>query len=246
MGGAERLKGKGAWAAAILCFAAAAFLRFAVIGYGTLALFFAAAGALVLLFRHLPPRGRVLLAALTGAGALALSAALVPVIRTAGGDPGAEAEYLIILGAGVNGSTPSLSMVNRLTAARAYLEAHPGCTAVASGGQGGGEDLSEAEAMYRWLTAHGIDGGRVILEDRAASTLQNLQYSFALIPPEGRDSVAVVSSEYHLYRAKYLAARLGYSVACVPARTTLPALKLNYFLREGLGVMYYTVFPPVG
>ena len=165
-------------------------------------------------------------------------------VRAAKGAPEAEADYLIVLGAGVNGTVPSLSMLNRLTAARAYLEAHPGCVAVVSGGQGPGEEISEAEAMSRWLRANGVDGNRLLLEDRATTTLENLAFSFALIPPEGRDRVAVVSSEYHLYRAEYLARCLGYTVAGVPARTTLPALRANYYIREALGVVYYTLFPP--
>ena len=97
--------------------------------------------------------------------------------------------------------------------------------------------------MYDWLTARGIAPERVMREEKATSTLENLQFSIALIPEAQRASIAVVSSEYHLYRAKLLAKVLGYDVHGVPAETTLPVLKLNYFIREALGVMYYTVFP---
>ena len=222
----------------------AAFLRFALVGYGTLALCFAALGAIILLYRLLSRALlKLALTALLVLGVAVFTAALVPVIRAAGSGPDADADvkYLIVLGAGVNGSTPSLSMTDRLQAALTYLDAHPHCTAIVSGGQGPDEDISEAEAMYRWLTAKGVDGERIVLEDRATDTLENLEYSFALIPDPDA-AVAVVSSEYHLYRAKFLAAALGRTVSGIPAPTSLPVLKLNYFIREALGVVYYHVF----
>ena len=224
-----------------VCFAAAALLRFALRGYETLGLCAAVAGLAVLLYGFLPRRGRqILTVALCLGGALFLSGE-IPVLLAADGDVGTEADYVIVLGAAVHGSEPSLALLDRLRAAKAYLEAHPDCVAVVSGGQGPGESLSEAEAMYRWLTAQGIGPERVIRETRAASTMENLEYSFALLPEAARTGggVAVLSSEYHLCRAKYLAARMGCSVAGIPARTSLPVLKLNYFIREGLGMVYY-------
>ena len=229
--------------AAVVCFAVAAFLNYALIGYETLALTFAGIGVVILLFLIFTKILKIILIVILCVGLLIFGAAEFPVLQAAGGDPDADADYLIVLGAGVNGSTPSLSMVNRLTAALDYLNAHPDCTAVVSGGQGEGEDITEAQAMYDWLTARGIAPERVVREEKATSTLENLQFSIALIPEAQRASIAVVSSEYHLYRAKLLAKVLGYDVLGVPAETTLPVLKLNYFIREALGVMYYTVFP---
>lgn len=231
-------------ALSLACFAIAAFLRFALVGYGMLSLVFAAVGGVILLYLLLSSIFRMMLTVFLCLGILIFVAAEIPVLRAAGGDPDADADYLIVLGAGVNGTTPSLSMVNRLEAAKTYLDAHPGCVAIVSGGQGAGEDITEAQAMYDWLTARGVAPERVVREDRATSTLENLKFSFALIPDAetGEAGVAVVSSEYHLYRAKLLAHLLGYEVAGVPAETSLPVLKLNYYIREALGIVYYHVF----
>lgn len=218
------------------------FFRFALIGYGTLALLLACLAAAFLLYLLLPGKLKIMLTILIVLAALVLITALIPVIRAAGGDGETGADYVIVLGAGVNGESPSLSMVDRLRAAREYLEKHPDTAAILSGGQGAGEDITEAEAMYRWLTERGIEGERLILEEQATSTLENLQNSFALIPDAERCSVAVLSSEYHLYRAEYLAETLGYRVAGIPAETSLPVLKVNYFLREALGLIYYELF----
>ena len=232
------------WIAAGLCFALAAFFRFALIGYSTLAMCFAGLGAVVLLYAYLPRVFRIMLTILLTLGLLLFAVGEVPVLMAAGGTPELDADWLIVLGAGVNGSVPSLSMVNRLSAAKAYLDAHPDCQCVLSGGQGPGEEITEAEAMRRWLTDCGVDPARIVCETRSTNTDENLRFSLELIEDAQNARIAVCSSEYHLYRAQLLARRLGVEVGAVPARTTKPVLKLNYFLREGLGALYYHIIEP--
>lgn len=191
---------------------------------------------------------RVLRGVLTVCVVIGLLAAVVTgyIIGTAArGDAGADCTYLIVLGAGVNGRTPSLSLRERIDAAYAYLTAHPGSFAVVSGGQGGGEDISEAQCMFDTLTARGIDPARIWMEDQATSTEENLRFSLSLI--ESRtgtrpDTVALVSSEYHLYRAERFAAQAGVTALGVPARTSWVTLRINYFLREIAAVWYYSLF----
>ncbi len=228
-------------AAALVCFAAAVFFRFALIGYDVIALCFAGAGVCVLLYAFLPKRFRIMLTILLVLCLLVFAVGEIPVLRAAGGTPDCEADWLIVLGAGVNGTAPSLSMLNRLTAARSYLNAHPGCRAVVSGGQGSGELITEAEAMFRWLTAQGFPAERILLEDCSTSTQENIEYSIALIPDAQNARIAVCSSEYHLYRAQYLARQQGFEIGAVPARTSYPVLRLNYFIREGFGSLYYHI-----
>ena len=67
------------------------------------------------------------------------------------------AKAVIVLGAGVNGTQPSLSLRTRLDAALAYLERWPEVPVVLTGGQGYGERISEAQCMYDYLTARGVD-----------------------------------------------------------------------------------------
>ena len=220
----------------------AGFFRFALVGYGALALLLACLAGVFLLYFLLPGKLKIMLTILVVLAAAVLVTALVPVIRAAGGGGDISVDYVIVLGAGVNGASPSLSMVDRLRSAQEYLETHPSAAAILSGGQGAGEDVTEAEAMYRWLTENGVSGERLILEERATSTLENIEYSFAMIPNAETASVAVLSSEYHLYRAEYLAETLGYHVGGIPAKTSLPVLKVNYFLREALGLIYYELF----
>ena len=161
----------------------------------------------------------------------------VPIIKSAAGDGDFDADYLIVLGAGVNGTAPSLSLRERLTAAEEYLNEHPDTTAVVSGGKGNNEDISEAEVMERWLLEKGIAPSRIIKEDKATSTYENLKYSFELIGTDKK--VAVISSEYHLYRTKLMADDMGLKIGLIPAHTTYPGMRINYFIREAFGVTYY-------
>lgn len=237
--GATTTKRKTLLLAAIF-FLLACFFQFALIGYQTIVLLLLGLTALTLLLGFVPVRWmRRLLVGLTLAGVFVLGVLEVPVIIAAQGDKPNDASYLIVLGAGVNGRTPSLSLTNRLTAAEQWLREHPDSYAILSGGQGPREEISEAEVMYQWLTARGIAAERLYREDRSTSTRENFQYSAALLRQLNGtlpESVAVLSSEYHLYRAKYLARQIGLEPLGVPARTTLPILRLNYFLREGVAV----------
>ena len=70
--------------------------------------------------------------------------------------PRSDLDYIIVLGAHVNGTKLTLALLERVRRALLYLEENPGTKAVLSGGRGDGEQISEAEAMYRYLTEHGI------------------------------------------------------------------------------------------
>ena len=71
-------------------------------------------------------------------------------------------DYIIVLGAHVDGTRMTLALLERARRALLYLEENPGTKAVLSGGKGDGENISEAEAMYCYLTGHGINGDRLI------------------------------------------------------------------------------------
>lgn len=118
------------------------------------------------------------------------------------------------------GERPSRVLSERLCAAYEYLNRNPKAVCVLSGGQGDGEEISEAECMYRYLTGRGIDGARLLLEDRSTTTAENLQYSMELLQQHGIDgSVTIITSEFHEYRANQTAKRLGITSYSTPSRT---------------------------
>ncbi len=167
------------------------------------------------------------------------------IARSARGTENPESDYLVVLGAGVNGTVPSRSLRERLDAAQDYLNAHPDAVAIVSGGQGPCEEISEAQCMYDYLTSHGIDPSRVWMEEAATNTLENLRFSLDIIQEKHGSrpgKIAIVSSEYHLHRAGIFAGWLDLEAELVPARTELFLLRWNYYLREVFAVWYYSLF----
>ena len=103
------------------------------------------------------------------------------VLSGAGGAEDPACAYVVVLGAGVNGTQPLPSLEERLEAALAYLQTYPEAQCVVSGGQGGGENITEALCMYTWLTDRGIPPERIWQEEQASSTQENLRFSLELI-----------------------------------------------------------------
>ncbi|MGV9677931.1 YdcF family protein [Nocardia sp. NPDC003482] len=91
-------------------------------------------------------------------------------------------------------------LVNRLSAAWIQAIAAPWAPIVVTGGnpQNG---VAEGAAMAGWLVAHGIPADRVLVEDRAGSTVQNALYSTRLLRDAGATSAVVVTSPNHIRRA---------------------------------------------
>lgn len=164
------------------------------------------------------------------------------ILTAAGGCPQESCEYLLVLGAGVRGDEPSLILQSRINAAYDYLTAHPQTICIASGGQGSDENLSEALCIYNHLVARGIDPARILLEEKASSTYENFLFALTIIKDRTGKvpaRIAVVTSEFHLYRAGLIADTFGVETVGVPAHTPWLSLQINYFLREAFGVWHF-------
>ena len=223
----------------------AALARFVLRGYAYLAYTLAFFAALILLHRFLSRKLWRVVLVLVCLGFAYFIAVEIPIIRNARTDPDPEREYLIVLGAAVYGEQPSPSLQRRLQGALDYLETYPDSVAIVTGGQGSGEAMTEAACMYDWLTEHGVAPERQLREERATSTKENLAYSLEIIRARGDDpqgKVAVLSSPYHLYRAKLMARAQGVEAAGVAGAFDHPLLTLTYFIREAFGVTHLWVF----
>ncbi len=152
-----------------------------------------------------------------------------------------EADAVIVLGAGVNGTQPSLALQSRLDAAASYAKEYPEIPIVLSGGQGYGEEITEAECMRRYLANAGIDEKRLLLEEKATDTAENFRYSKEILKECGyapqEMTIAVVSNDFHLFRAGLLARREGLTVTGVGAPIPWLHLEINYYVREAFALV---------
>ena len=153
-------------------------------------------------------------------------------------DPSGKEPVLVVLGCHVIGRNPSLVLRERLEASLKYLKDHPDATCILSGGQGSDEAISEAECMYNWLCEHGIDKERLIKEDKSTSTRENLAFTYEILKERDLgNSIALVTNEFHMYRAMSVAKKLDLDTGAVPANTLFILLP-TYVVREWYGILY--------
>ncbi len=157
-------------------------------------------------------------------------------------EPGAD--YVIVLGAHVKGRRPSRSLLRRIRAAAKYLKENPEAKAIGSGGQGPGEDITEAACICKTLARMGISADRLLLEEVSESTRENLLYSMIL---GGRESsYVIVTNGFHLFRAMETARRLGMKRVSGLAASSEPVLLPNYYVREFFALVLYRLRAKVG
>ncbi len=120
--------------------------------------------------------------------------------------------YVIIHGCGLaSGERMTKLLSNRVDRAiRIYRKCKVKPIIIPSGGQGEDEKLSEAQAMKSYLLGNGIPPEHIIMEDRSTTTRENLIFSKHIIDSRpGKKKIALVSSNYHIYRCLCLARELG-------------------------------------
>ena len=175
---------------------------------------------------------------------VAVYAALTLFIAVAGGgdrSTGAE-RAVIVLGAGIRGTRVSNLLRRRLETALAVYRKNPAAAVVVTGGQGPQEHVPEGVAMRGWMLAHGVPGSDVILEDKSRTTEENLLFARELLAARGIGTdapVAVVTSQFHCFRARKLAKRAGYTSVASVAAPAGPWSVLPCYLREVLALMKF-------
>ncbi len=143
--------------------------------------------------------------------------------------------YIIILGAQVRGLVITKSLKKRLNKGLEYLANNPDTLVIVSGGQGKGEDISEAEAMRNYLISKGITPKQIIKEDRSRNTFENILYSKRFI--KSGSSVGIVTNGFHIFRAKQLAKKQGLIKVYGIAAPTDVIMMVNYYTREAFSVI---------
>ena len=112
---------------------------------------------------------------------------------------------------------------------------------VPSGGKGSDEVMAEAEAMRNYLVSCGISEDRIIVEDKSTDTYENFKFSMEKIREHAGDKkirVVFATTNYHVLRAGFQAAKLGINARGIGSRTKF-YFSSNAFIRECLAMLYY-------
>ncbi len=121
-------------------------------------------------------------------------------------------DYVIIHGAGlIDGQRMSKLLSQRVDKAIEVYQKDPTPPIlIPSGGRGSDEKISEAEAMREYLLEKGIPAEKIIAEDQSKTTYENLLNSKKIIDErKGGKYIALVTSNYHVYRALRYCRKIG-------------------------------------
>ena len=226
--------------------------KYVLVGYDFSALVCLAVVGLILFYTlmpfvslRFPVFGKIVtrvVSVLVGLGILVCAVTEGLIIHASFGSPNEQVDYVLVLGAKVRDWGPSISLWDRIYAAADYLAEHPETIAVVSGGQGEDEPETEAACMKRELVNLGIEPDRIWEEDKAKSTWENIHFALDLIENTTGSRptrLAVLSSEYHLFRASLFTKKAGVEFVGIPAPTSRWGQKINHVMREIAGVWHY-------
>ena len=137
----------------------------------------------------------------------------------------------MVLGAQVKGDVPSRALKKRLVKAYEYAEENPITILILSGGQGFGENITEAQCMADFLLEKGLPRERILLEEKSTNTMENLKFSNELSGCADKKT-GIISNDFHVYRALKLAEKLGYDNPEGIAAPSDAVMQVHYVVRE--------------
>jgi uncharacterized SAM-binding protein YcdF (DUF218 family) len=147
------------------------------------------------------------------------------------------------LGAGLNNGKPSKTLARRINTGAAYLKQDTALHAVVCGGRGFLEEVTEAQVMADLLQQSGIAAHRIMMEDSSKNTYENLLYSQKFVDINAK--IVIVTSEFHLFRAKRIAKKAGYkNIGGIASKTPLLLLPTCY-AREYFAVVKALIFSDI-
>ena len=116
---------------------------------------------------------------------------------------------------------------------------------ITTGGKGENEPIAEAVGGADYLIEKGIEKERIRIEDRSSTTLENLLNAKTIIEKEdsiSKAKVVIVSADYHLYRASYIADKIGMKNVSCKGGHGLAVLLPHYYTREFFALIKEVLF----
>jgi uncharacterized SAM-binding protein YcdF (DUF218 family) len=174
---------------------------------------------------------------------------------------------IIVLGGGMNeimlkdrGALVLGSEGGRMTDAVMLARRYPQARLVFTGGSAAllsDLGITEADAARQFFLAMGLPEERLSFEDRSRNTVENAQFTYALLQPKPGERWLLVTSAFHLPRAVGLFRKAGFDVVPWPSDYKTHGTAVDYYrpsanaadglarfegvLREWIGLIAYRV-----
>lgn len=148
-------------------------------------------------------------------------------------------DAVIVLGAAVRGERVTLPLQYRLDSAVEYHEKNPEAFIIVTGGKGLQEDVTEAYAMEKYLLSKGVSEDKIIKEEKATSTEENMAFSKEIADGIFSDdySICVITNDFHVLRGTSMAKNAGFSIVTHKGAHLQWYNLLPCYLRESLAVL---------
>ncbi|WP_022776862.1 YdcF family protein [Butyrivibrio sp. AE3009] len=150
-------------------------------------------------------------------------------------------DYIIVLGAQMRSSGPSVIYRYRLQKAKEYLDDNPGTIIVTTGGQGRNESMSEGDGGKDYLVSLGVSPDRILVENTSLDTVQNIENAMEIIRsryPEDKDlRIGIVTNGFHVFRGVHIAKKITDARVCGIAAYMQFRFIPNNMVRECFGIL---------
>lgn len=128
-------------------------------------------------------------------------------------DAPGKADCILVLGAGVKGDSPSPMLKDRLDRA-IELYKNGAADKILMSGDHGRKGYDEVNVMKRYAAQSGVPTEDIFMDHAGFSTYESIYRARDVF---GVKSVIIVTQKYHLFRALYIAERLGVEATGVSA-----------------------------
>ena len=139
-----------------------------------------------------------------------------------------DTDCVLVLGAGVRDGNPTPMLRDRLITGISLYKSGAASKIIMSGDHGR-EDYDEVNVMKSYAVENGVPDGDVFMDHAGFSTYDSVYRAKAVFEA---DSIIIVTQKYHLYRALYIAERLGVNAVGVSADLDDYSGQLKRDLRE--------------
>lgn len=134
-------------------------------------------------------------------------------------------DCILILGAGVIGDKPTHMLEDRLLEGISLYKNNVASKIIMSGDHGQVE-YDEVNLMKKFAIDKGVDSKDIFMDHAGFSTYESLYRAKEIFKAK---KIVIVTQEYHLYRAIYIAKSLGLEAYGVPSN---PRLYTGQFIRD--------------
>lgn len=156
------------------------------------------------------------------------------------GEP--DLDYIIVLGAQMRDSGPSVIYRYRLEKAYRYLSENPDTICITTGGAGVNESISEGLGGKEYLVSLGISEDRIFAEETSRDTTENIRNALEIADAmsskaEESRTIGIVTNGFHVFRGVSIARKLTSSKVCGIAAYMQPRFVPNNMVRECFGII---------